>query len=212
MFTNIKPLIRVLALLFFVTASHCIFGQFGARTQYLSANVSAAQDESSTHRGAGYEVGVNYWFRLKNLRIEFFPEINYGSVSVKATEVQAKTQIHRFGAALPVSIYPLELKGDCKCPTFSKQNDLFKKGFFLQIVPTMQRTQSTLSTTDQSPWEQQLSLGLGAGLDIGVSDLVTVTPLVHYFSSLYNSAPDDMTIINDDVRIGIRAIVRLDYH
>lgn len=208
--TQKKPLLAALTFLLLVVCNS-IYGQYGARAQYLSANIAVGPDEVAADRASGYEVGVHYWFRLKNLRIEFFPEINYGSVVVKATGIQARTKIHRFGVALPVSIYPLELKGDCKCPTFSKQNDLFKKGFFLQLVPAIQRTQSMLTTTDPAPWTEHVSLGFGAGLDIGVSDLITVTPLIHYFTSLYDSASAETTTINNDVRIGARATIRLDY-
>jgi hypothetical protein len=188
-----------------------VYGQFGARAQYVTGQIEAYLNNSQKLNGNGYDISVNYWTRLRNLRIEFFPEINYGMVAVTSTELSAPGDVVRYGLAVPVSIYPFDLKGDCKCPTFSKQNELFKKGFFFQVVPAFQRFQISFNSGSKSDWKEQVNAGVGIGLDIGLSDLVTISPLLHYFTSIYTSGAPVEKGITQDLRVGARALFRLDY-
>jgi len=203
-----RSFLTLIASLVFFTAA---YAQIGVRSQFVTGKYNSTSLSEADITSNGIELAGGYWFRLKNLRIEFFPELTYAHLSSDATADFDETTFTRFGIAFPVSVYPFELKGDCQCPTFSKQNDLVKKGFFLQVVPTLANERLRASSEKPSEWHQDVQLGFGAGLDIGVSDLLTLTPLIHYFTNLYSTQEDAGLRAKSDLRAGVRAIIRLDY-
>jgi hypothetical protein len=103
------------------------------------------------------------------------------------------------------------LKGDCHCPTFSKQNDLVKKGLFIQIIGAFQNERSKTAITQYTNWHQNLSAGIGAGLDIGISDFITLTPLIQYLHTVYSSKASEIPGAESVIRAGIRMTFRPDY-
>ncbi|NND32857.1 MAG: hypothetical protein HKN76_09720 [Saprospiraceae bacterium] len=187
--------------------------QYHIRTQYIRASAAPGTEAPVSQSGNGFDLAAGYWFRLANRRIEFLPEVNYGKVSLPATEIDLESDLRHFGLALPVAVYPLDLEGDCKCPTFSKQNEWFKKGFFIELVPAYQRLQAMEANGDEVTWTNQINLGGGLGLDIGASDLITVTPLVHYFTYIYTSgsAANGAFVLKNQFKAVIRVMLRLDY-
>lgn len=163
--------------------------------------------------GNGLSFGVDYWFRLKNQRIEFLPEFNYSSFEIVSFENNELIdnidfKIDFFSFYFNTNIYPLDFLGDCDCPTFSKQNDFFKKGFFIQISPglTLPNFQYTNNQESQTG-DLQANIGLGLGLDIGLNDLVTLTPMIkaRYQPNVQWNAtfPDPNAISNPDVNAPI---------
>jgi hypothetical protein len=127
----------------------------------------------------GYSIGLDYWFRLKDKRIEFLPELNYSAFESTTNPAIADYRIEFFSFYFNTNIYLLDLLNDCNCPTFSKQNDFFKKGFFIRVSPGL-----TIPNFEYVN-EQEVQLGnlqpnvaLGLGLDIGLTDIVTLTPLI----------------------------------
>lgn len=136
----------------------------------------------------GYSVGIDYWFRLKNYRVEFLPEANFSTFKKVASPLIAKVNAYSFFAN--VNIYPFDFLGDCDCPTWSKQGKFFQKGFFLQISPGVSYLQQELQAAETyksnaTTW----SLGAGVGFDIGITDLVTFSPIVG--ARYYLEAPWD---------------------
>ena len=191
--------------------SNTVFAQYNIRTQYIRTSAASSIDQQVNQSGNGYDLALGYWFRLKNLRIEFLPEVSYGNTILKADENSDETDITSFGFAFPIALYPFEIRGDCKCPTFSKQNDLVKKGFFMEVVPAFQQFQVARSGGSGSSWSNQINLGAGIGLDFGISDFVTLTPLVHYFTYIYSGSTGDQPTFKNQFRIGTRIMFRLDY-
>ncbi len=133
--------------------------------------------------GNSIGVGVDYWFRLKNYRVEFLPELNVQRFSGTYTtpdNAALEVQNNVFSLFFNTNIYLLDFFGDCDCPTFSKQGRFFKKGFFVQLSPGVsyfeQRVQRFVSP-DRSN-DLAFSLGAGIGFDIGITDFVTFTPLL----------------------------------
>lgn len=133
--------------------------------------------------GDGYSLGADYWFRLKNYRVEFLPELNYGSFSEEylAGENDLRsTDVAAISFFMNTNFYLFDFKGDCDCPTFSKQGNALKKGFFVQLSPGlthfMQKVQRPANSFDSNA--TVLSLGLGAGFDIGLTDLLTLSPIL----------------------------------
>ncbi len=172
------------------------YGQFGVRTNY---NLNSFSKSSSDLKPFfkednllknGFEIGVDYWFRLKKRRIEFMPEI-YFSQDHSGIDGDFITDISltRFGFDFNTHIYPLDLEEDCDCPTFSKQGPSFIKGFFFHFAPGVSYDQMSMKSTAGDVNENDginLKLGAGFGLDIGISDFFTISPMYtfsHYFGT-----------------------------
>ncbi len=137
----------------------------------------------------GTRIGVNYRLPLKNIRLEFLPSIEYAtalSSTFKSTELgqplSETYDLNIFGSYLKTKVYPFSFKADCTCPTFHQGGQLFEKGFFLMGIVGVERvaTQYALEGSDKSKTikhnEWRPSLGGGLGLDIGLSDFLTLSP------------------------------------
>lgn len=183
-------------ILFFLAifGSSLAIGQIGIRTSYLNndapkweltalsgSNIEEIQPET------GFSIGLDYWFRLKNRRVEFFPEINYASFTDN-WDVGLDLKFNMYSFYLNTQIYFLDFAGDCDCPTFSKDGTFLDKGLFLLLSPGF-----SLQNFETSPTEGQttkvetnaINFGAGLGLDIGITDVFTITPYggVRYFFS-----------------------------
>jgi hypothetical protein len=163
-----------------VSGSHTWFNA-GDWESYTSKRISPYDDAYFFQ--TGFQVGVDYWFRLPDVRVEFQPEVRYGRFTASPVSFNDEGNLtwQSFSFHLTTNIYPFDIFGDCDCPTFSKQDPLFKKGFFFQISPGVNylaqsyQSERVLSLhSSQNDWAA--SLGLGAGLDIGISDWITITP------------------------------------
>lgn len=137
--------------------------------------------------GNGWAVGVDYWIPLGQTRIDLLPELSFGR-SEQTLDILGNphefTQ-NAFSLFLNTNFYVLDLEGDCDCPTFSKSGDFFQKGFFLQFSPGIsyfhhhiQIQESTVVNIEDEAFA--FSVGIGAGLDIGLSDFLTLTPMAGF--------------------------------
>lgn len=171
-----------------------LWSQVGLRAQYQLVRynpwerIETGSALNNQFNGGGYQVGIDYTFRLKNYRIEFYPEISYSRQLALEIENQ-RYNLNSFGLEFNTHFYFLDFEEDCDCPTWSKSNDWFQKGFFVSIHPGAQVFQYTASTgmEDQTQW--LASLGIGAGIDIGLSEYITLTPLIkwrHFFTPQWN--------------------------
>lgn len=162
--------------------------QLGVGGSYLTSSAqhwelrnSGASNPDLQPPGTGYSVGLDYQFRLKKVRIEFAPELNYAHWSTPETS-ELETQSNWYSFFFNVRIYPFDLKGDCNCPTFSKRGNTFQKGLFVSLSPGITQMNYNIprgwggvsfDMKDQS-WAPNAALILG--LDLGISELLTVTP------------------------------------
>ncbi|MBK8501914.1 MAG: hypothetical protein IPL46_06735 [Saprospiraceae bacterium] len=195
-----------------LTCLTALQAQYGLSAQYVSAKVeSSVVAGTQTVNAQGFSAGLNYWLRLRNVRIEFFPELAYGLLETKQIESLPDLSVQNWSFTIPASFYLLELKGDCQCPTFSKQNDLLKKGLFVQLIGAYQNERSKTATTQHTDWQQNLAAGIGTGLDIGLSDFITLTPLVQYLHTVYSSKAPESPGTESAIRAGIRLTFRPDY-
>ncbi|MCB0686014.1 MAG: hypothetical protein KDC53_05800 [Saprospiraceae bacterium] len=202
-------------LLFFLSIHQLTSAQFGLTGQFVSGRVSHEETNDLSSKtvdqsASGYYLGANYWLRLKNVRLEFFPELGFSRLNTNEADVQG-TSVSKWSLTIPASFYLLEFKGDCHCPTFSKQNDLFKKGFFLQLITSLEHEKANLDTTMEK-WHQNLGLGIGTGLDIGISDFLTITPLIQYLKTVVTTKDAAQPGTSSALKAGIRIIFRPDYH
>lgn len=177
----------------------------------------------------GFSIGMDYWFRLKNYRIEFLPELNYGQYN-RNLQTDDETIALKSGAAsffLNTNIYFLDLLGDCNCPTFSKQGPTINKGIFLQLSPglTYWNQSYTSQSGDNEASNITFSIAAGLGVDIGITDLITLTPFggLRYYPEIEWT---DLSVITDEYFLlevkaeksslmqaytGIRIGIRLDH-
>lgn len=211
----------------FLLAANLLLAQFGVNAGFKT---NGKNDwEKYTADGEflkrGYKIGVDYWFRLKEYRIEFLPELSFSRFSSDhltssgGEQITANSTIYSFN--FNTNLYFLDLEGDCNCPTFGKDADLISKGFFLQASPGIHYFSNNFDPTNEAN-DLVFSIGVGTGLDIGVSNLLTITPMAsyHYFfkadweglSTITDTEPvgANETSNLQQLFIGLRLGIRLD--
>ena len=237
---------KYLLTLFAALTFHGLFAQFGVygyyQNQYAPDWEAAFGEqfqgkETVDFLTTGYRFGADYWIKpLEDLRITATPGLSYARSSSTSIQNPASPQIattefgHRnIGIIVPVNIYFFDLYGDCDCPTWSQSEPFLKKGFFFQVMPAAYvnsyRADNQEFATIHKSTDFNFALGVGAGLDIGFSDLITLSPTVRYVHNFgrywqdlpfltVGSIPDHDIRFKSDVRVwefGMRLGVRLDY-
>ena len=216
-----KNIILSFSLLFISLSAISQVGISGAFNNFIADEWTELLNDitdQNFENASGYQIGLDYWLRLKQRRIEFFPEISYASLNTNSGN--SKVDIHLLGFHLNTNIYPFDFEGDCDCPTWSKSGGLFEKGFFLQLSPGFNRGNITVSDENIQGNEETFNyfhLGIGAGLDIGISDLITISPVVKYYYStsveytpvtysliLYDPAKSNIKQFYAGIRLGLR--------
>ncbi len=146
--------------------------QIGASFSYQLVDSDKVENWSGETPQSTFNAGLFYRLTPLTNRIEFHPSINY-----------AITQTDNFELAnaslkLPIALYPLDWEGDCDCPTFNKKGEFFKKGFFFEVIPSLNylKWQNTPLDEDNLTW----GVGVGAGIDIGINKYLTVSPHLRY--------------------------------
>ncbi len=196
---------------FFVICCPLLSAQFGGRLQYSHSTVTSGDDAVEQSYEPGIYVGLNYWYRLKNIRLEFFPEIGYQRSfeqykGALISEYEKFGQLNLIGISVPVQIYPFDFLSDCDCPTFSKQSRTFQKGFFV-----LASGGHFLATRNNNAFDYNTTvLTLGIGFDIGINDLITISPLAEHVWYLRDQR-DNYPIVREGWRAGIRVSFRPDY-
>ena len=195
---------QILLLLTFAALSAAsLHAQIGIRAGY---NMNEAPDwvfegdftSQAELLSDGYSFGIDYWLPMKAYRADFLPELSYGRFNENAA-----TSVQWFSFFLNTHFYFLDFEGDCDCPTFSKSGGAFQKGLFFQLSPGVTYQDATVDELENVDTEGfwSYSIGAGLGLDIGVSDFFTITPIVSYRYFL----PSDWQALdvyeNDDPRL-----------
>ncbi len=179
-------------LLVLLTLPCLLSAQFGIHATYQK-NTQASEFASSDFPISGLAFGVDYTFRLAQNRIEFFPELNYSFA--ETTDASDDNMLNLKDASLGfyfnTNIYIFDFAGDCDCPVFSRDGNFLKKGFFLQVSPGVNYHNYEYSDYVFSFDEPRIvtdnnvsySLAGGAGIDIGLSEHITISP---YFRARYH--------------------------
>jgi len=210
--------------------------QFGLGGKYLKVHEGGWHDvfaaAGGTYTDQLSSVSAFYWFRLKQKRVEFLPEIGYFTALKKSVDTGAPNQMRGAFINWNTDFYFLDFASDCNCPTFSKQNDLLKRGLFVEVTPGVEFRKLDIDFVKDNRLETRtfshtvVKLYLGLGFDLGLSDLITVTPTaglsyvmntdwgveVEEFLDVANSDfsrrnPNREVITN----VGVRLIFRPDY-
>ena len=179
-------LLFVLSLFLFVNKTSAQYGINGSYQTFSASVWEGLIDQSNSPSAApiesGFAVGIDRWFRLKNARVEFFPELNYARYSVDWDDNETSLKHQQISLFANTHFYLFDLEGDCDCPTFSKDGNFIKKGFYVELSPGLSYATSTFKNRNDSPSNSYLvpSIGLGVGVDIGLSDLLTITPMIRF--------------------------------
>ncbi len=182
------------------------YGQVGIRANYGMSNFEQFKDQAylfesnknASFLGSAIGFGIDYWFRLKKRRIEFLPELAYASfskTSISNISYNAKSISFYFNT----QIYLLDLAEDCDCPTFSKQGNTVKKGFFFHVSPAVKSFNLEGINGSLTNSSNALTFGIraGFGLDLGINDFATITPMFSYERTSM-AKWENMTSINED--------------
>lgn len=135
-------------------------------------------------------IEVGYWMRLKSKRLEFYPSLILGINQVRGWK--------RVGAGLDGQVYPFDYKNDCKCPSFSKKYNFFKKGLFLLAGSGILGHLKAAENAKMSPYFRA-----GLGQDIGLNNFLTLTPL---FTVQFQKGP-----VNVQQNLYVQGMIRLTF-
>lgn len=179
-------LLFVLSLFLLVNKTSAQYGINASYQTFSASNweglIKLSDSPSAAPIQSGFAVGIDRWFRLKNARIEFFPELNYARYSVDWGDNATSLNHQQISLFANTHFYLFDLEGDCDCPTFSKDGSFVKKGFYVELSPGLSYATSTFKGRNGDPSSASIvpSIGLGIGVDIGLSDLLTITPMVRF--------------------------------
>ena len=164
--------------------------QYGIRVKYDRNSFQDVNSdlesffEAEDFYQTGFEVGLDYWFRLKTRRVEFMPEVYFAHSSTDLNQdIFNSANLTRVGFNFNAHVYPLDFEEDCDCPTFSKEGPGIQKGFFFHLSPGIAYDLHTMKTDIGDVNESSLlnfKIGGGVGIDIGLTDLLTITPIYTY--------------------------------
>ena len=211
-------MLRYLFVLCFLVSALGLSGQVGI-TGFYNFNDArfvgefADPNNNELPYNHGSEVALNYWFRLPTKRVEFQPTLYYA-------RSRSQSNWREAGFQFKTNFYLFDFGTDCDCPTFGKQGPQLEKGFFIQLSPGVARHwQATPGLSDKA--KMAFTLGAGIGLDFGVSNLLTLTPIASVRHSVTNIVSFDYTDENNvpvgdgagrltSFQLGLQATIRLD--
>lgn len=184
-----KNLLFTISLLFICT--NFSIAQIGVSGAYSSISTPGWEDIKSNENvnsyNNGYTIGIDYWTRLENYRVEFLPELSYSRFDnefdgTPLVPFASTGDLSILAFAFNTQIYLFDIEGDCNCPTFGKEGGFFNKGFYFMVGPGVSIVNQTDDITvgvEQSETVEdsnvRLLLSAGAGLDIGITRSITLT-------------------------------------
>ncbi len=165
------------------------YGQFSANVKYLFGQSDLLDDYYFSQDGI--HAAIEYGFRLKEKRLEFHPGLGYRFTFYNDQGGNYTPDIdygyyNSIDLDFNTSIYPFDFDGGCDCPTWKKEGNLIKKGFFFEVSPGLAFQTMHLEDWYEEGYEGSLpnassnlllKISVGAGLDIGLSEEITLTPM-----------------------------------
>lgn len=163
--------------------------QIGFSGTYTSVNTDFEFDKDFPGFAPSYTFGVDYWFRLKNQRVEFYPQLSmlrsskeeYASVNFGGET--SGQQFNMYSLKLNTRVYPFDFNGDCNCPTWKKEGPTFNKGFYFLATfggGMLDQIGFRNGEESESSAATAISYGVGMGLDFGLSKFLTISPFLTY--------------------------------
>ncbi|MFK7933453.1 MAG: hypothetical protein AB8G22_08075 [Saprospiraceae bacterium] len=216
----IKKINLVIVALLLSLTTYAQFGitggtQFTNNEEWRDIIITNGNEITDEFSNQGWAVGIDYWFRLEKVRIEFLPELRLAHTNskVQLSDVSGMTDVdlNSLQFNFNTNIYPFDFDGDCDCPVWSKEGPSFSKGFFVRLSPGVNYRQVSEQGMDAGPAYDaavKLTAAIGVGMDIGISDFITITPLAEHrwFQNDELQAADAPSLTNwfAGIRLGIR--------
>lgn len=210
---------HILITILFIFTATLLVGQISITASYVNSNDEGYSNDfganypavdPNDYLSSGIEASIGWWMRFTKVRMEFIPAI---SITRLQSDFYSGWVI---GGQINTLIYPLDFYSDCgTCPTFSKDGGLLKKGFHWIISPGFAVVSGEVKDDSfnllTAPDNSSPYVDLGAGLDFGVSNMVTITPYAVYRVGF--TAQEIDPDINQNLRqlqLGARATFRFD--
>lgn len=168
----------------------------------------------------GLGVGPSYGFRFRSKRIEMDPAIlltgivgNYKELDRNFKELGSELQF-------PIAIYPMDFNNDCNCPTFNKEGEKFRKGFYFFVLPALRYSQIRVEKKLQKPEIKdgyfRYSVGIGIGMDFGINRHTTLSPSLSFHKTFQDSfsyfIAEDKLNNSDASRTYLQLALRLNWY
>lgn len=182
---------KLLLPFFFLFLSHSATAQIGVSLAYRNIDVphwSFLLGENETIFKNGHSFSVDYWLKLKNLRIDLLPEIGFSKFSNEISPIglyPKRTFIAQFfNLQVNANIYPLDFFKNYTTKENPTPTENVARSVFLQVAPGA----SMVYLSYRAAFEEMLLpprrtayfIGLGAGFDITYKNLITLTPMLRY--------------------------------
>lgn len=221
----------ILVVCYFITqAQFSISAKYGINSfPEWDEIVSSAALNPDEFIGNGIEFGFSYWFRLKNYRVEFMPEVSYQNlIPLNNGDQGIEFNKQSYFLTFNTLIYTLDIEGDCNCPTWGKDGSFLQKGFFVGVNPGIgyHAMTHTDGTSDPAPSETvnkfAFRIGVSTGLDIGITKWITITPYAtlnytpgltwdNFENIVTGTKPGDIPTKITQIQPGLRLTFRPDY-
>jgi len=184
--------------------------QGGISATYFTQNLSEWEaaifglrsNERLLNNGFGQEIDVKI-AGFENYRIQF--HLNAGTNNATSSFENRQFKLRKNDLSLSSKIFFLSLEADCDCPTFSREAGILEKGLFAEFLTGASFFQAEMSEQSTIIAEDNniaFKIGLGLGLEIGITDFVTISPFVRYqryFNAEWENLQED--IVNFDPTI-----------
>ncbi len=118
---------------------------------------------------------------FENYRIQF--HLNAGTNNTTTTFENQQFKLRKNDIGLSGKIFFLSLEADCDCPTFSREAGLLEKGLFAEFITGASFFQAEMAEQSTIVSEDDgiaFKIGFGLGVEIGITDYVTISPYVRY--------------------------------
>jgi len=237
--TMIKHFLSFVIVLFFIGQSQAQFSlafkyETNKAPEWNDAINAQSSEENLNILSPSMSLHVGYWLKpIETFRWNVIAELG-GSMSNHEIDIENELSWTRVDLTINNHIYFLDLEGDCDCPTFKKQGPALSKGFFINLAPGFAYNKfkydysGPFFPVDPDPQIETLEsssanfkISIGAGLDIGINELITITPFANYTKRLSTewspwayqgiSSENGLSSSVNQTEFGLRTIWRFDY-
>lgn len=163
--------------------------------EWEAAVLGTRSNEQLLKSGFGQAVDLKI-AGFENYRIQF--HLNAGTNKATTSLENRQFKLRKNDIGLSGKIFILSLEADCDCPTFSREAGFLEKGLFVEVLAGASFIQSEMTETStliSEGNEVVFKAGLGLGVEIGITDYVTISPFVryqHYFNAEWEGLQTDI--------------------
>ena len=183
-----KKLFPLLFSLFFCCSLHA---QVGVSLSYRNVNAPYWElllGKNNAMFKNGHSFSVDYWLKMKNVRIDLLPELGFSKFSNEIAPIgdySKRTFIAQFfNFQINANIYPLDFFKQNTDKTNRNATENVARSVFVQISPGTSMVYLSYRAASEEmllpPRRTTYFIGLGAGFDIHYRNYLTLTPMLRY--------------------------------